>query len=217
MKKQILSAFVAFIFIGSINTARAADGSSLTLPPGAKVAVVVFEDLECPDCARAYPVVWEQANAHKIPVVLHDFPLHQHPWAFQAAVNARYFDTKSTKLGNDYRGFIYGNQIQITAGNLQAFTQKFADQNKVPLPFAIDPDGKLAQEVRNDSDLGGKISLEHTPTIFVIGQGSAKGTQWVEVTDRNQLSQLIEDMQSKAAAAAPPAKAVTQRAHKKKS
>ena len=54
---------------------RAADGSSLKPPPGARAAIVMFEDLECPDCARAYPVVWEAAKKHNIPVVLHDFPL----------------------------------------------------------------------------------------------------------------------------------------------
>src|SRR5215472_17283875 len=74
---------------------RAADGSQLKPPPGARAAIVMFEDLECPDCARAYPVVWEAAKKHNIPVVLHDFPLQQHPWSFDAAAFARYFDTKS--------------------------------------------------------------------------------------------------------------------------
>ena len=61
-------------------SAFAADGSSLKPPPGAKVALIVFEDMQCPDCARAYPVVWDAATAHKIPVVLHDFPLPNHNW-----------------------------------------------------------------------------------------------------------------------------------------
>jgi len=81
-----------------------ADGSSLKPPPGARVAIVVFEDLECPSCATAYPMIWEAANAHKVPVMLRDFPLQAHPWSFDAAVFARYFDTKSEKLGEDFRG-----------------------------------------------------------------------------------------------------------------
>jgi protein-disulfide isomerase len=83
---------------------RAADGSQLKPPAGARAAIVMFEDLECPDCARAYPVVWEAAKKHNIPVVLHDFPLQQHPWSFDAAVFARYFDSKSEKLCDDFRG-----------------------------------------------------------------------------------------------------------------
>jgi len=184
------------------NTAFAADASSLKPPPGAKVAIVVFEDLQCPDCARAYPVVWEAARAHKIPVVLHDFPLPKHNWSFDAAVWARYFDTKSQKLGDDFRGYIYTNQVQIVPGNLQQFVQKFADNNKVPVPFAPDPEGKLKEKVKADYALGQRIGLEHTPTIFVIGQGSVS-SPFVEVVDRDQLSQIIEDMQKKAGPATP--------------
>jgi protein-disulfide isomerase len=193
--------------------AWAADGSSLKTPPGAKVALVVFEDLQCPDCARAYPMVWDAANAHHIPVVLHDFPLPQHNWSFQAAVFARFFDTKSQKLGNDYRGYIYRSQNMIPdEGGLRSYTQKFADENRVPLPSAIDPDGKLADLVKADFSLGQRMGLEHTPTIFVIGQGQAS-TPFVEVVDRDRLSQIIEDMQKKA----EPPKAVTPKSHKKPS
>src|SRR5215470_5710202 len=146
----------------------AADASILKPPPGAKVAILMFEDLQCPDCANAWPVVFEAASAHHIPVVLHDFPLTKHPWAFDAAVYARYFDTKSQKLGNDFRGYIYQNQPQITRENLQQYVQKFADQNKVPLPFAVDPEGKLKEKVQAYYALGQRIGLEHTPTIFVV-------------------------------------------------
>jgi protein-disulfide isomerase len=182
----------------------AADASSLKPPPGARVAIVVFEDMECPDCARAYPVVWEAANAHKIPVVLHDFPLPKHPWSFDAAVFARYFDTKSQKLGNDFRGFIYKNQPQITRENLRQYVLKFADDNKVPLPFAIDPEGKLKEKVQADYQLGQSINIEHTPTIFVIGSGAAS-TPFVEVVEREKLNQIIEDMQKQSAPATKPA------------
>ncbi|HEX7288564.1 MAG TPA: thioredoxin domain-containing protein [Candidatus Angelobacter sp.] len=183
----------------------AADASSLKPPPGAKVAVVVFEDLQCPDCARAYPVVWESAKAHKIPVVLHDFPLPNHNWSFDAAVFARFFDTKSQKLGDDFRGYIYKNQPNITRENLLQYTQKFADENKAPLPFSVDPEGKLKEKIRADYALGQQIGIQHTPTIFVIGKG-ATSSPFVEVVDRDKLNQIIEDMQ-KQSAAAPAVKA----------
>ena len=184
--------------------AYAADGPSLKPPPGARVAIVVFEDLECPDCSRAYPVVWDTANSHHVPVVLHDLPLTSiHPWAFDAAVYARYFDTKSEKLGNDFRGYIYSNQRQIDKGNLQQYVSKFAGDNKVPLPFAIDPDGKLKDKVNADRDLGIQLKLQHTPTIYVVGSGA--NTQPVEVTDRSQLGQMVDD----ALAKSPPAKTAT--------
>ena len=180
----------------------AADGSLLKPPPGAKVAVVVFEDLECPSCATAYPKIWEAANAHSIPVVLHDFPLSKHPWSYQAAVYARFFDTKSQKLGNDFRGFIYKNQPQITPANLPQYASKFADDNKIPLPFAVDPQGELKAKIQADYELGQKIGLSQTPTIFVVATAPASPS-FMEVTDLDKLSPTIEEMKKKVPASTP--------------
>jgi protein-disulfide isomerase len=179
---------------------RAADGSSLKPPPGARVAIVMFEDMECPDCARAYPVVWEAAKKHNIPVVLHDFPLQMHPWSFDAAVFARYFDSKSQKLGDDFRGFIFQNQQQIDKQNLRQWADKFASANNSPIPFVLDPDGQFKAKILADRQLGTQIGLQHTPTIFVVGNGGA-ATPAVEVEDRTKLDQIIEDMLQKAPAA----------------
>ena len=180
---------------------RAADGSQLKPPPGARVAIVVFEDLECPDCARAYPVVWEAAKKHNIPVVLHDFPLQAHPWSFDAAVFARYFDTKSEKLGDDFRGYIFKNQPQIDKSNLRQYADKFANDNKAPIPFVLDPDGQLKAKILADRQMETQMDLQHTPTIFVIGNGGA-ATPAVEVEDRSKLDQIIEDMLQRAPAPA---------------
>jgi protein-disulfide isomerase len=191
-----------FAIVMSAAASYGADGSSLKPPPGARVAIVVFEDLECPDCARAFPLLQEAGKKHSIPVVLRDFPLSAHPWSFDAAVFARYFDTKSEKLGVDFRGYIFQNQPQITKQNLRQYADKFANDNKSPLPFVVDPEGKLKEKIIADRDLGTQIGLQHTPTIFVIGNAGA-ATPAVEVEDRTQIDQIIEDMQKKAAAAAP--------------
>lgn len=215
---------VAFSLVATLTLAAAcsgADGSMLKTPPGAKVAVEVFEDLECPDCARWYPVLFEVANAHKVPVVLHDFPLPMHPWSLDAAVYARFFDTKSQKLGEDFRGYIYKNQPSINKGNLQQWIQKFADENKSPLPFAVDPEGKLKALIMADRDLGSRAGLQHTPTIFVVGHGGPPSpyTEIQEVQDMEQnkamLGQAIDDMEKKVGPVAAP-KTTKTRTHKKK-
>ncbi len=173
------------------------DTSMLRPPAGSKVAIVVFEDLECPDCARAAPLLHEAAKTYNIPLVQHDFPLPQHPWSFEAAVNARYFDTKSKKLGDDYRLYIFQNQPYVTKQNLRGYTEKFAEQNKVVLPFVVDANGDLAAKVRADYQLGQRIPLDHTPTIYVVSN-TARGTPFVEVVDRTQLYQLIEQVMKQA-------------------
>jgi protein-disulfide isomerase len=168
------------------------DPSALKPPAGARVAIIEFEDLECPDCANANPLLKEAAAKYNIPWVRHDFPLPQHNWSFQAAVNARFFDTKSKTLGNDYRDEVFANQISIeTPDQLQQFTQRFASAHGVALPFAIDPMGRLSQEVKDDYALGQRIGIEHTPTIWIV-TSAAHAPPFVEVVDRSRLFQLID-------------------------
>ena len=187
------------------------DPSALKPPAGAHVAIVEWEDMECPDCARANPLLREAAAKYNIPWVRHDFPLPFHAWSFNAAVNARWFDTKSKKLGDDYRDAVFANQVSITTPDaLAQFTQKFAQEHGVAFPFAVDPQGKLAAEVKADYALGQRVGIEHTPTIWVVTANS-KGAPFVEVVDRSKLYQLIDQAlaDTKSASAAPPPKRPT--------
>ena len=184
--------FFAVLLIASLLAAQ--DKASLLRPPkGASVAIVIFEDLECPDCARAAPLVEEAARTYKIPVVRHDFPLPMHPWAYDAAILARYFDTHSKSLGNDFRDTVFQHQIEITKDNLRSFAEKYAQSHKIDLPFVVDPDGKLAALVNADRDRGIQLGLQHTPTLYVVSN-KRSGTPFVEVVDRSQLFQLIDTM-----------------------
>ncbi|MGA2340980.1 MAG: thioredoxin domain-containing protein [Terracidiphilus sp.] len=177
---------------GAPPTTQVHDASALKPPPGARVAIIEFEDLECPDCANANPLLKEAAAKYNIPWVRHDFPLPQHNWSFQAAVNARFFDTKSKTLGNDYRDAVFANQVSIeTLDELQQFTQRFASSHGVALPFAIDPMGRLSQQVKDDRDLGQRVGVEHTPTIWIV-TNAAHAPPFVEVVDRGRLFQLID-------------------------
>ena len=168
------------------------DPSALKPPAGARVAIIEFEDMECPDCANANPLLKEAAAKYNIPWVRHDFPLPFHPWSTQAAINARWFDTRSKKLGDEYRDQVFANQPSIVnLDGLRQFTEKFAQSHGIQLPFAIDPQGKLAAEVKADYALGQRIGIEHTPTIWVVTANS-KGAPFVEVVDRAKLYQLID-------------------------
>ncbi|MFZ0897726.1 MAG: thioredoxin domain-containing protein [Candidatus Sulfotelmatobacter sp.] len=166
---------------------------ALRPPKGAQVAIVIFEDLQCPDCRRAAPLVEEAGRTYKIPVVRHDFPLPFHNWSYDAAIIARYFDTHSKELGNEFRDYIFANQLEITPQNMRGFAEKFAAEHKVDLPFVVDPDGKLAALVNADKELGKSINLQHTPTLYVVSN-KRSGKPFVEVVDRSQLYALIDSM-----------------------
>ena len=179
---------------GAPPTTPVHDPAALKPPAGARVAIVEFEDMECPDCANANPLLREAAAKYNIPWIRHDFPLPFHPWSFQAAVNARWFDTKSKKLGDDYRDAVFANQPSISNLDvLRQFTESFAKSHNVALPFAIDPQGKFAAEVNADRDVGKAIKLEHTPTVYVVSSRHPE-RPYVEMKDSSQLYLLIDAM-----------------------
>jgi protein-disulfide isomerase len=163
--------------------ARCQDNSALKPPAGARVAIIEFDDLQCPSCAHANPLLEGAAAKYKIPWIRHDFLIPYHNWSKAAAVNARWFDTRSKALGDEYRNQVFANQISIeTPVQLQQFTQRFAQSHGVALPFAIDPQGKLLDEVNADNELGKRIGITQTPTIYIVTAG-AKGPSSVQVKD----------------------------------
>ncbi|HUX44662.1 MAG TPA: thioredoxin domain-containing protein [Terracidiphilus sp.] len=179
---------------GAPPTTPVHDPAALKPPAGARVAIVEFEDMECPDCAHANPLLRDAAQKYHIPWVRHDFPLPFHRWSFQAAVNARWFDTHSKKIGDEYRDQVFANQTSIIdPNNLRDFTQKFAQQHGIALPFAIDPQGRFASLVKADYALGQRIGIEHTPTIWVVTNSSNGAAPYIEVVDRSGLFQIIDE------------------------
>jgi protein-disulfide isomerase len=186
--------FAVFAALAGTSAVRAQDTPDTVLrpPKGSQVAIVVFEDLECPMCRRTAPLLERASKDYKIPVIRHDFPLGpMHPWSFQAAVMARYFDTKSKAMGNDFRDYCFEHQLEINVTNLRGYAEKFAADHKVDFPFVIDPTGKLAALVNADRDLGKAIKLDHTPTVYVVSNRNPS-KPYVEVKDNSQLYATID-------------------------
>jgi protein-disulfide isomerase len=193
LNRVVVLSLVSVVALAGAVCAAAQDtvDSVLRPPKGAQVAIVVFEDLQCPMCRRTAPLVEQASKTYKIPVVRHDFPLPMHNWSYQAAVMARYFDTHSKALGNEFRDYIFENQLEVNPQNLRAYAEKFAAAHKVDLPFVLDPAGKLAAEVNADRDLGKAIKLDHTPTVYIVSSRNPS-KPYVEVKDNNQLYSTID-------------------------
>ena len=157
------------------------DTSALHPPAGSRVAIVEFGDLECPACGHANPLLKEAAAKYKIPWIRHDFLIPSHVWSRTAAMNARWFDTQGGGLGDQYRDEVFASQSSIyNMMMLSQFTSKFASDHKVAMPFAIDPQGKLAALIEADNDLAKRMGLNLTPTIFIVTANS-KGAPFVHV------------------------------------
>ncbi len=199
LKTLLRIVFLLILAAAATEALRAQTPSQMTIlrpPAGSKVALVEFADLECPDCSRAAPLLEEAHKTYHIPVVVYDFPLPQHAWAFDASVFAHFFRTKSTPkndLETKFRLFIYQNQSAITPQNLRSYVDKFAQENGVTVPFIVDPQGKLAAQVRAAKDKGIAVNVQHTPTIYVVtSKANSNGTPFVEVVNRNDLFSMID-------------------------
>lgn len=176
------------------------DTSMLVPPPGAKVAIFEWEDLECPMCAHAFPFVHMAATHYKIPLMRHDFQIPGHIWSHEASIFARYLEDKvSPDLATDYRRQVFASQYKISSkDDLNKFTQEFFATHGKQIPFVLDPTGQFAKEVDADKDLGLKLGVAHTPTIVV-----ATNKGWIEVADVSDLYQAID--QAEASVANSPA------------
>lgn len=187
------------------------DTSSLKLPADATkgVAIEEFEDLECPACSHAFPIVHQAIEKYHIPYIRHDFPLPMHIWSRDAAITARYLQDKvSADAAYQYRRDVFANQLSIASkDDLSGFTNRWFAQHKISMPFMLGPNSLPAAEVEADYTLGQRIGLMHTPTIFVLTQHG-----WIQVVDITQLYSTIDQA---LAEARPVAKPVTHTAVRK--
>jgi hypothetical protein len=209
--------FLALILATSL-TGFAADTCSVKPPAGSQLAIVEFEDLQCPRCAAVAGTVHEAARVYKLPLVRYDFPLPMHNWSKQASIIGRYFDhlsaqpgAKDKNLGDEYRAYIFANQPAITPDGLRAYADTFAKSKGVTLPQNVDPNGELEKEVNLSYACGVSQKIQHTPTVFLAkDDGSAP----VEVQDMDKLYATIDTMLPKTktgpkSAAATPKKKTT--------
>ena len=183
---------------------RFRDTSMLKLQPGQRAAIFEMEDLECPACGHAAPVVHAAIEKYKIPFLRHDFPLPQHIWSRDAAITARYLEDKvSPQLAEQYRLDVFANQSSIASkDDLQGYTRSWFQKHGQQMPFVVDPSGRFGAEVQADETMGERLGVIHTPTIIVI---SPKG--WVQVVDVTQLYTVIDQALAQSPAATPVAKA----------
>lgn len=181
------------------------DTSMLKPPAGAKVAIVEWEDLECPACARAFPFVHEAASKYHVQLVRYDYLIPGHIWSRTGAIYARWMqDTFGLDYATDYRRQVFAAQFRIASqDDLKQFTENYLKSHGgKSLPFVVDPTGKFTREVADDVNLGEKLGLHETPTIIVATQH-----HWIQVKDVMQLYTAIDQAEQMAAKEGGPAPA----------
>lgn len=139
------------------------------------VRVVIYEDLQCPDCADFRVMLDEKLlprYAARVRFEHRDFPLAKHAWARKAAIAARFFEEAQPGLGLAYRKYSMANLREITADNFNERLSKFAKDHGADPAKAVASleDARLAAMVEEDYQDGVARGIAHTPTVLVNGR-----------------------------------------------
>src|SRR5215472_5356025 len=139
------------------------------------VHVLIYEDLQCPDCAD-FRVMLDQKLLPRYAATVRfehrDFPLAKHAWARKAAIAARFFEETKPGLGLAYRRYSLAHLRQITADSFDDKLAQFAKENGVDPIKAVASlsDARLAALVEADYQEGVARGVAHTPTVLVNGR-----------------------------------------------
>lgn len=157
-----------------------------------KVRVLIYEDLQCSDCAVFRRMMDDKIlprYATRVAFVHRDFPLARHAWARRAAIAARYFGDRKPELGLAYRRQIMATMKEITPDNFNSRLSQFAKDNGLDparVLAALD-DVHMAALVERDFQDGVARGVVHTPTVFV------NGSLFIERFSFEEISQALDD------------------------
>jgi protein-disulfide isomerase len=142
--------------------------------PKSPVRVIIYENLQCSDCAVFRKMLDDQLlpkYGDKVAFEHRDFPLAKHAWARPAALTARHFDQAKPGLGIVFRRAIMEDRKTVQPETLATYIGAFARKHKVKVEPALASldDPALAAAVEKDFQEGVARGVSKTPTIFVDG------------------------------------------------
>lgn len=142
--------------------------------PHASVHMIMYEDLECPKCAAFHQELVSTiipAYGTRVAFEFRDFHISYHPWSYNAALIARYLDTRSVKLGMDWRDYCFTHQNDIFAGTLLDRAAAFCASHGISrdqLSSAFSRSDLFAK-LQRDQQLALHDHLTGTPLVIIDG------------------------------------------------
>jgi protein-disulfide isomerase len=180
-------------------------------PATAPVTIVVFDDLECPFCARMhsqmFPALTERYK-DQVRIVYRDFPLDQHPWAMRAAINSSclaaqnavgywklvdYIHLHAADIGGGDAKSIEKANAQLDSLTMDEGKRQKVDTAALTACIAKQDDTAVKASVKEGEALG----VDATPALFINGE-KLDGAQPMEYVYR-----MVDDA-LKAAGQTPP-------------
>lgn len=133
------------------------------------LTVIEFSDLECPYCSQIAPILDSLSRTYpnEVKVVFKHFPLSFHPKARAAAAAAiaagnqgKFFPFRN-KVGPNFRSL--GDSLYLAVAKDIGL-----DMERFKKEMALTPE--INRILDQDMELGRKVGVEGTPTIFVNGK-----------------------------------------------
>ncbi|MBZ5726343.1 MAG: DsbA family protein [Acidobacteriia bacterium] len=158
---------------------------------GSAVRAVIYEDLQCSDCAIFRVMMDRQIlpkYGDRVEFVHRDFPLAKHPCARRAAIAARFFGERDAKLGLEYRRHALATLAETNADNFNDRLGGFARSHGIAPADALAAlsDAKYEAMVEKDYQDGVARGVVHTPTVFV------NGTPFIETFTFEEISKGLD-------------------------
>jgi protein-disulfide isomerase len=144
------------------------EGAPTLGPADAPVTIAVFDDFQCPYCAKAVPLFKEVQAAYpeQVKLVFKNFPLGMHKHARAAAVAG----LAAQRQGKFWplHDLLFENYSQLNPQKIQ----QLAEQAGLDMvKFEQDrTDPQLNRQVSADLQEGQRIGVRGTPTVFVNGR-----------------------------------------------
>lgn len=142
--------------------------------PASPVKVIIYDDLQCSDCARFRVMMDEKIlpkYGAKVAFIHRDNPLGKHDWARPAAVAARWVWDQDHAYGIAVRRQLLAEQDHITLRSLSGWLLNFAARNHLDQDGIIDAltDRRFNALVDQDRQAAVARGVERMPTVYVGG------------------------------------------------
>jgi len=137
--------------------------------------VVIYEDLQCSDCAAFREMLDAKLlpkYGSKVAFEHRDFPLAKHAWARPASVASRYIQGISEEKAVLFRRETMKSMRQIKADTFNDWVKSFCGKNGLNADKAIAAlsDERLLALIQKDFDEGVARGIARTPTALVNGE-----------------------------------------------
>ncbi len=149
----------------------------------APVQIVVFDDLECPFCARMHKQLFPaliDRYGDQVHIVYRDYPIPKHPWAMRAAIDTNCVAAQSQTGYWNLVDYIHGHaddfggadhSLQKALDSLDQLSLDEAKKDKLnteAVAACIKKQDETA--IQASMKLGDSLNVGATPTLFINGE-----------------------------------------------